>query len=400
MSAQKPFSPLMNLLAQLRKLKPAPYFVIPAFATERGQAIARLCWAPAFATYLSMHVELKDTPQYTTAWMLTVAHLVFALVTWSLVFKNFGSSHVRRAIVAVLDQLLIAATLYLTGEVAAPFILMPLLLTFGSGLRYGRTYAIFSKVLSSTLTCAVLLHSPYWKQFPPIQAGLAIAIALLPFYVFRLTDALALKMRTDSLTGLRNRVSFDELLDDVCRGAATASRGSAVVFLDLDGFKQINDVQGHDGGDLVLKHVAHWLSVELSPFGVAARFGGDEFAVIASTLNAREELEIALTRFLKRTVDVGALFDSPLGASIGVYYIEPATATTPGFVSKAADQLMYKAKKLGKSQFVTSTNRIFTKDGELIEKIAMSLAVEKDGLAAAHSVLLDNRLDDLVRSQL
>ena len=142
MSVQKPFSSSMILLAQLRKLKPAPYFVIPAFATERGQAIARLCWAPAFATYLSLSIELQNTPQYTTAWLLTVAHFVFAVGTWSLVSKNFGSSHVRRAIVAVVDQLLIAATLYLTGEIAAPFILMPLLLTFGSGLRYGRTYAI------------------------------------------------------------------------------------------------------------------------------------------------------------------------------------------------------------------------------------------------------------------
>lgn len=390
----------MILLEYLRRLNPAPYFVIPAFATERGQAIARLCWAPAFATYLSLNAEFKEMPEYRTAWMLTVVHLVFAIVTWGLVSKNFGDSHARRAVVAVLDQILIAATLYLTGEVAAPFILMPLLLTFGSGLRYGRTYAIFSKVLSSTLTCAVLLHSPYWKQFPPIQAGLAIAIVLLPFYVFRLTDALALKMRTDSLTGLRNRVSFDELLDDACRGTSAAKRTSAVVFLDLDGFKQINDAQGHDGGDLVLKHVAHWLSFELGPFGVAARFGGDEFAVIVNMLKAREELEAALTRFLKRTADIGALFDSPLGASIGVYYMESAATTTPRFVSKAADQLMYKAKKLGKSQFVTSTNQIFTTDGELIEAIALSPIAEEDASTAAHAMLSQHRLDDLVRSQL
>lgn len=350
----------------MRMLKPAPFFVIPAFATERGQAITRLCWAPAFAMYLSLNVDFQDMPQYTTAWMLTVAHFVFALVIWGLIRTNADGNHLRQSVVTVLDQVLFAATLYLTGEVAAPFILMPLLLTFGSGLRYGRTYAIFSKVLSSTLTCAALLHSPYWKQFPPIQAGLAIAIVLLPFYVFRLTDALSLKMRTDALTGLRNRLNFDELLDDVCRGAPTATRGSAVVLLDLDGFKQINDVQGHDGGDLVLKHVAYWLSVELSAFGIPARFGGDEFAVIVSALKAREELEAALDRFLKGVAGVGVLFESPLGASIGVYYLEPATATTPRFVSRAADQLMYKAKKLGKNQFVTSTNLAFTKDGELV----------------------------------
>lgn len=116
----------------------------------------------------------------------------------------------------------------------------------------------------------------------------------------------------------------------------------------------------------MLKHVAYWLSVELSAFGIPARFGGDEFAVIVSALKAREELEAALDRFLKGVAGVGVLFESPLGASIGVYYLEPATATTPRFVSRAADQLMYKAKKLGKNQFVTSTNLAFTKDGELV----------------------------------
>jgi diguanylate cyclase (GGDEF)-like protein len=174
-------------------------------------------------------------------------------------------------------------------------------------------------------------------------------------------------MRTDSLTGLRNRISFDELIDEACNSAVTAKRDSAVILLDLDGFKQINDVQGHDGGDLVLKHVAYWLSVELSQYGTAARFGGDEFAVIANSMQSRAELEAALERFLERTAEVGRLFDRPLGASIGVYYLDAGVATTSRFAFKAADQLMYRAKTLGKNQYVTSTNRAFSKIGELVE---------------------------------
>lgn len=365
----------------LRKLTPASFFVIPALATERGQAIARLCWAPLFAIYLYLNDKWAGTPQYAAAWTLTAVHFVFAVAIWQLNRKDVGTVHQRRAPAAFLDQALIAALLYLTDEIAAPLVLMPLLLTFGSGLRYGRTYAVYISALSSTLTCGVLLSSPYWIKFPAIQVGLAIGTIVLPLYIYRLTDALALGMRTDSMTRLRNRIGFDELLYYVTHCAAKANHASAVVLLDLDGFKQINDVHGHDGGDLVLKHVAYWLSIELSPFGVPARFGGDEFAVIVNKVTDREALEAALTRFLKRTADVGQLFDSALGASIGVYYIEPASCTTARLAYKAADQLMYRAKKLGKNQLVASTNRHFSETGALVDHPVLTEANENTASA-------------------
>lgn len=365
----------------LRKLTPAPFFVIPMLVTERGQAIVRACWAPFFAVYLYLNDQWMETSQYTYACTLTAVHFVFAVAAWHFSRKEVGTVHQRRVPVAILDQALIAALLYLTDEIAAPLVLMPLLLTFGSGLRYGRTYAVYVSALSSALTCGVLIFSPYWTQFPAVQAGLAIGTIVLPLYVYRFTDALGLGMRSDLMTSLRNRIGFDELLDDLTHCAAKAKHASAVVLLDLDGFKQINDAHGHDGGDVVLKHVAYWLSIELSPFGVPARAGGDEFAVIVNKVTDREALEAVLTRFLKRTADVGQLFDSPLGASIGVYYIEPASCTTARFAYKAADALMYKAKKLGKNQIVTSTNKLFTENGTLIDHPVLAKTNEKMAVA-------------------
>lgn len=341
--------------------------MIPGFATELGQATARLLWAPAFTIYLLLNDHLRNTPEYAAAWLLVTGHFLFAVMIWAVTYENYGSTRVRLSGAISADQILFAATLYLTDEIAVPFILMPILLTFSSGLRYGRTYAIFAQGLSSTLTCAALLLSPYWDRYPAMRAGLIVATVLLPFYVFRLTDAISLKMRIDALTRLRNRVSFDEILEDVCSCAVSAKHDSAVVLLDLDGFKQINDTQGHDGGDLVLKHVAHCLNTELNSFGTPARFGGDEFAVIIKELKGRQELEDALLRFLKRTAVVGKLFKSPLGASIGVFYIEPGARVTSRFAFKAADQLMYVAKKSGKNRFITSTTRSFAKNGELLE---------------------------------
>ena len=383
----------------LRKLKPAPFFVIPGLATEHGQAIVRMCWAIVFAVYLYFSEQFRGTPQYSAACTLAAIHFVFAVSAWLLIRSKVGGAPLRFLTMSV-DQALFATTLYLTGEIAAPFVLMPVLLTFGSGLRYGRTYAVFSSTISSVLTCAALMYSPYWEQYPLIRLGLAVATIVLPLYLFRLTDALAFEMRTDSLTQLRNRIGFDELLNEVCESAISAEHERAVVFIDLDGFKKINDVQGHDGGDLVLKHVAHWLTVELGPLGTPARFGGDEFAVIVGTRFVREDLEAALTRFLKRAEAVGELFESPLGASIGVYYLEPASAITSRFACKAADQLMYRAKKLGKNQFVTSTKQNFSAEGYLVDLPSLPNSGKETALAAVTSVLEDCSLDNVVQLHL
>lgn len=390
----------METVAQLSKLRLAPFFVIPGLATEKGQTITRLSWSVAFALYLYLSDRFEGTLEYAAAWWLSAIHFVFAVTVWTIVCMQARSSNLRRGVVAVLDQLLFAVTLYLTGEISAPFIWMPLLLTFGTGLRYGRAQAVLCSTISPLFTWAALNSSSYWNQYPNLQVGLVAATILFPLYLFRLTDARSLEMRTDSLTGLRNRIGFDELLDRACQGTVAAKEPSAIVLLDLDGFKQINDVHGHDGGDLVLKHVAHSLKTELKHFGFPARFGGDEFAIVVSPVRSSEELEAALTRFLKRTVDVGQLFNSPLGASIGVYYLRPRTRVTPRFAFKAADQLMYRAKKLGKNQFVTSTGNSFSKNGELIGPSSDCSATPSSVAAATSRTVGTDRLDELVRSLL
>lgn len=358
---------LMKNYSPIPKVKIDPFFVIPGLATEQGQAVVRVGWALTFALYLfACADQFQGVWQYEAAWAVTFAHLVFAAVVMVSLRLSKGDNPIRRVVAIIVDQGLLAALLYLTGEIAAPFIVVPLFFTFGAGLRYGRSYAVLSSVLSSGLTCAVLMASPYWGQYSVLRFGLAIATISLPLYTFRLTDAIALAMRTDSLTHLRNRVGFDELLEAICKNASTAKSESAVVLVDLDGFKQVNDQQGHDGGDAVLKHVGYWLSVELGKLGIPARFGGDEFAVVLESLKSRAELEAALSAFLERTAEVGKLFDSPLGASIGVFYIEPAATATPRYVFKAADQLMYEAKKLGKNQFVTSASYLFAESGEML----------------------------------
>ena len=168
------------------------------------------------------------------------------------------------------------------------------------------------------------------------------------------------------MTKLKNVVAFEETLHDLCLQLPKATVSAAVVMIDLDGFKTINDTQGHDGGDDVLKDVAYCLSDELSKVGVPARVGGDEFAVIVGTLPEPALLDTALKQFLLRVAEVGRKYHSPLGASIGIYYLDAGTSPSPKFAKRAADSLMYLSKALRGNQIQNSTGRSFTKEGKLM----------------------------------
>lgn len=364
----------MRTFTAASRLRIEPFFVIPGFASEKGQAVVRLVWLAVLMLYLaSVYSRFEGTSKYQTACALMGLHITFAVGILLATHRKPESWKPRQVLTVVVDQTLLAALLYLTDDVGAPFVLVPLFFTFGTALRYSRGYAIFASTLSSGFTCSVLLCSHYWEQYSTLRAGLIIACIYLPLYVFRLTDVVALTQRTDPLTKLTNRTGFDELLHRTCENLQTATSESAVILLDLDGFKRVNDEQGHDGGDAVLRHVGYWLWRELGQFGTAARFGGDEFAVVVENVKDRTKLEQALTKFLERTADVGDLFESPLGASIGVSYFEPGSKPTPSFMYKTADQLMYRAKQQGKNQFVTSMGCAFSENGNLITNSSASL---------------------------
>jgi len=157
----------------------------------------------------------------------------------------------------------------------------------------------------------------------------------------------------DGLTGLPNRRQFlDSLADAVERHRSDASASYAVMYLDFDRFKLVNDSLGHTAGDELLVQMARRVQENLRPSDIVARLGGDEFAVLLPRLHDEQDaLQLAqrLVEAMRQPFDVAgqALY---AGASIGITFSRFGY-TSPDEVLRDADTAMYQAKALGKGRF-------------------------------------------------
>jgi len=160
----------------------------------------------------------------------------------------------------------------------------------------------------------------------------------------------------DPLTKIFNRRFLENKLQELFDLARTTRVQFGVLFLDLDGFKPLNDRFGHAFGDLVLQKVADGLTSEIRQTDVVARFGGDEFCVIADAVDEeglRQLGQRIWTRLNSTTIRHGSA-EGSVGVSIGaVLFDASSTWTKPEEILAAADAEMYQAKKQGKNRLVT-----------------------------------------------
>jgi diguanylate cyclase (GGDEF)-like protein/PAS domain S-box-containing protein len=155
----------------------------------------------------------------------------------------------------------------------------------------------------------------------------------------------------DALTSLPRREYFIEQLSDALVVASRAGTGVGVVFVDLDNFKKVNDSAGHHAGDQLLTAIAGRLSSALRPSDVVARFGGDEFVVLAGGIadeHGATQLAWRLAAALRTPFTVGAV-ELAVSASFGVYYSSDHTESADDILRKA-DAAMYTAKQQGRNR--------------------------------------------------
>jgi len=176
----------------------------------------------------------------------------------------------------------------------------------------------------------------------------------------------------DSLTGLGNRLLFKEQLDEALRDVSVAPHPLAVLLLDLDGFKAVNDTLGHSVGDLLLKSIAVKLRDLLPVTDRIARLGGDEFAILQIS-DSQPTSSISLAETIIEVVGHSHSIDGhdvTVGASVGIAVARPGQMNTESFL-KSADLAMYSAKSEGRG-----TYRIF--DPQMDEAVQTRRSLEHD----------------------
>jgi diguanylate cyclase (GGDEF)-like protein len=160
----------------------------------------------------------------------------------------------------------------------------------------------------------------------------------------------------DALTGLANRRRFQDRIVEAIAHARATGTALAVLYIDIDDFKPVNDAHGHAGGDALLQAIALRMRRAVRSGDTVARFGGDEFAIIfpeagsAANLDAMvERILVAVTEPYVLDLGDGTSVPATVGASIGVA-LYPDDATDPDSLLAVADQGLYAAKTDGKGR--------------------------------------------------
>ena len=181
----------------------------------------------------------------------------------------------------------------------------------------------------------------------------------------------------DSLTGLPNRRMFHEALERERLDAEMDNHRFALLILDLDHFKEVNDTLGHPTGDKLLQHVAMRLQRATRSTDMVARLGGDEFVIIMS--NISDEIEVSmfcerLVAEIARPIQIGSK-EVLTGTSVGVYVYDGDTTTPDSMLSKA-DVALYRAKEQGRGNSVfyeSSMTEKVRREAEIARQLALAI---------------------------
>ncbi|HEX8543910.1 MAG TPA: EAL domain-containing protein [Pseudomonas sp.] len=216
--------------------------------------------------------------------------------------------------------------------------------------RSGESYRLHDASLRTTSGCQL----PVAMSCAPLPVERkAMVLSIRDMSVVRdLYRQLEQQAVTDTLTGLLNRRGFYQTVEGLLLRNEQAGKFLVLLYLDLDGFKRINDSLGHDAGDQVLLWVSQQLKECMRPYDVLARMGGDEFTVVIDGLDFPEHAAKVAEKLIERVSlrrQVDGL-DITLGASIGIAIFPDCGANLDGLL-RAADIAMYEAKRAGRQQY-------------------------------------------------
>lgn len=336
---------------------------------------------------------------YANTWLNLIGPLFFLLIVCLSLFLTRTKKYETASLVLVLAIWAAPSwCILVSGGLYSPLIIWLLPPTLMSGILLGWRWSIFIGLLSVILILLLSYFAFYFKSLNEFYStqinellfilSTSSAIILITYYGFnfavilenRINELTAKKselvkqsvelqtlvdelsnekiakeklheemrfMAThDSLTGLLDRTVFIEFLDKMLHEAKRKNGVVAVMFLDLDSFKQVNDTFGHTVGDQVLKQVATVLNKTFRGNDVISRMGGDEFVVALSGIYSEENLSVIAERLIEKIKAIkvkGISLNSTFGVSIGITYSKSYQLSAESYINQS-DKLMYKAK--------------------------------------------------------
>ena len=221
--------------------------------------------------------------------------------------------------------------------------------------------------------------------------------------VDRLTRINAYQAMYDPLTGLLNRALLDDRLEQSLAISQRTGRSLALFFLDLDRFKVVNDLFGHQVGDQVLREVATRLSNSCRKSDSVARFGGDEFVIICADIRDSSDACVFADHLLETFVEPIEIdgFEHVISASIGIAVTVPGPRrVTAESLLRNADTAMYRAKDSGRNRWELFDNEMRAQVRERFEvERGLPVALASGGLSVLYQAVVDTGADAVIGAE-
>lgn len=292
--------------------------------------------------------------------LLPLTSALFVLVQPAVSRTNRTSPELVDLAATLTHGVVLAATAALTGGFTSPLVpVVVLALMLGVVRQPPRSAAIIalSYVLLLVVAC---LWSGHLRSASDAVAGASWAVVMLGVaaiasVVVGVEGVHRSRAVLDPLTGLLNRVGLEGRFEEVRQQAALTGAPVSVVIADLDHFKQVNDLHGHQAGDAVLKAAAYAMRKTLRRFDLLYRLGGEEFLLLLPGLDLDEAADMASR--LREALAADDLAGVRVTASLGVA-ATTADGTTFADLYEQADRALYEAKAAGRDRVVIADPRV------------------------------------------